>query len=319
MVALVCIGTRPKDLDNLSERHEIGMSAPLVSGSTANGGLMSTPLRRTALAAATLATLLVVTVLAGPPSDAHSSPQTQAVRSKPGVDMFFVTAQVSQGVHIQVRFTTVRAPLGSTVAIQREFGSAHAWRTVKNVRAVPSGITTVPGDAIGPYSYRAILLTNHKAVASSRTRPLYSFGPVTLVQLCSAPGVSNNWDWFEGSCGPGHTPVEIGGSPFVWAAIADGNVPRSTAMSFPRTSCRSVFLQFGQDDAITYPLDLTLSVRQTTLDPVAVTVNHGLATLTARLDGGPWNVDGESSMSTPGNSYIYVNGYATCYTASGLA
>jgi uncharacterized protein with LGFP repeats len=73
-------------------------------------------------------------------------------------------------------------------------------------------------------------------------------------------------------------------------------------------------ISFGVSNSDNSADTANLAVIQTTLDAQYSSTPYGQqGTFTAQLNGGPWNLE----ANTTDGSTVYENGYAMCYTPSG--
>ncbi|MBL7487287.1 protein kinase [Frankia sp. AgB1.9] len=86
-------------------------------------------------------------------------------------------------------------------------------------------------------------------------------------------------------------------------------------LKFPANTCTSLVVQFAtKSSANSNSVTANLQLLQTSVGPVAATSTGDVGTLTATLDGGPFELEANSSTG----DYVYLNGYAVCNTYSGL-
>jgi hypothetical protein len=142
--------------------------------------------------------------------------------------------------------------------------------------------------------------------------------PVSLAQLCGAPGASSQFD----SCGPSDGITQIGSQVFPYMAISPVYNDTPEVMTFPKTTCRSLTLKFAfsaSEDNTVRALTNTVSVAQTAVGPKQATVSSNqVGTLTVKLDGGPWAIDAAANAPAPGGNWaIFLSGSAMCLTSNG--
>ena len=144
--------------------------------------------------------------------------------------------------------------------------------------------------------------------------PQYS--PVSLAALCS--NTDNHFEY----CSDGDT-LKIGQDEYTFTTVAqvftemDGPL-----LSFSSTTCRGLSLRLAIGGS-ELPSELGITVSVTSQGTQSVTVNPGqLATLTADLTAGPFEIDASASLPPNGaNSTgweLLLDGSASCSTSSGM-
>ncbi|MCU1678747.1 MAG: hypothetical protein JWM93_3505 [Frankiales bacterium] len=215
---------------------------------------------------------------------------------------------VSARTAIAYSYAASGVPRGAHLALQRQMGTAHAWRTVNNL-ASRSGSSSTPGLPLGRYMFRVAVLDAANHVLAAKSRVVLSYGTVSYAALCRAT---------FGSCGTGAYAV----GTHVFAAedvFWDNSVALTTQRRFGPTSCRSATLSIAIPNEAAHSVSDgtdTLALLQQTLDVQSADVAvNSVATLHTRLDGAAWELD----TSTTGYShYLIVKGTLSCYTATGL-
>jgi energy-converting hydrogenase Eha subunit A len=160
--------------------------------------------------------------------------------------------------------------------------------------------------------------TPEPSATASSSAPL-RYMSVPLAALCApGGGESNEFD----SCTLGDGITQMGSQPFSYAAISPvyNNLPE--AMTFPKTTCQSLTLEFGfspSEDNTVPGLTNTVSVTQNNLSPKQATVSSNqLGKLTVKLNGGPWVIDTAANVPAPGGNWaLFLNGSARCSTNNG--
>ena len=188
-------------------------------------------------------------------------------------------------------------------------------------RVLPTsrGSGSLPAYSIGRYLIRVAVLDRHRRlVATSRVQAIKVYGQVSLDTLC---GHLTEDDSLFGC--PKSGAGQASGHVFEYAATvgADSEGTLRTALSSPRTTCRTLRLQIAflfPDDRQTPRVALTLV--QASLDPQTVTATQGeLGSLTATLDGGPWQLNTQADKAYYAGSFtLALSGSASCYTLTGV-
>lgn len=133
---------------------------------------------------------------------------------------------------------------------------------------------------------------------------------VTLATLCNAP---NTEVWV---CGPSYGATEnIGSTLFTYYGATNPNGNASPpywdlVLQFPATTCTRLVMNF----ATASPNETAyLQLIQSHSQPKTASAYNSIGTLKANLDGGPFELQGDSSDG----SQVVVNGYAICKSPSG--
>ena len=176
------------------------------------------------------------------------------------------------------------------------------------------GITT-PASGIVPSSNGGYTVILDNGGIESFSPP--TFGPVTLLTLCDAPGAATS----DASCENGS--VQLGNN------VLNYEIGSGYGYQYPNwdnvvellpSTCTSVTIRFGAPttNPNVTPQDLVYIklVQSTNAPVVASTPFNTVGTVTAPLDGGPLYVE---TSSTTDYFYLdtYFTGTAQCSTASG--
>ena len=241
---------------------------------------------------------------------------TASASAKPSVSFAFASNKVSAHHPISVRYSSSGLPAGSSLYLQRQEGTAHAWKDVGKLKGT-AGTEPAPGVPTGKYVYRIQARQNTKVVAVSPSKVLYAYGTVSMATLCSGPGVIIN----AGNGCPFNGSTQIGEHVFQYVVLItsnEGSVYPSfyNLIDFPKTTCRSVAFTFGMPANGSESGDTAyLETIEQTRDPQMASAGFGvLKTLHAKLDGHPWFLENSASS---GADEIAINGKASCYTPSG--
>ena len=245
---------------------------------------------------------------------AAASPTAPQASSRPRVTLEFKNAHISSKAHPVVEYGSARLPSGSKLELQRQFGSRRVWRTVMQLKG-RSGTATAPTAPQGKYGYRVQADRTRRLVATSPTHDLYSYARIPLANICNDSDSTSSVQ-FSSDC-QSHT-VQIGTSVFTW--ILNDNPPAppnyDTDVTFgAKTSCRTMTLQWGEDNNSASGDTVGIQIVQSDADPQSSSAGFGqIATYTFSLSGGPWDMN----LSSTDDDGEYVNGHLSCWSASGL-
>ncbi|MGH3631672.1 MAG: hypothetical protein ACRDRL_30075 [Sciscionella sp.] len=148
--------------------------------------------------------------------------------------------------------------------------------------------------------------------ANAPTHPSFQ---VPLAALCNAPGANVY------ICGTSYGgTAQTGDRLFAYTGENNSNADTKPpnydlVLHFPNNTCTKLVVQFSLDDR-TAQAGSAANIRLLQQKNGAVTataVRGTIGTLTANLDGGPFDLD---ANATDG-SQVFVNGYALCGTSSG--
>lgn len=253
-------------------------------------------MRKLILVVTALGTSLLAFVL---PAAAHAS----VTAARPTASFSFKHNRISAGVKPVINYKTTNLPKGSSIYLQRQYGTARVWKNVKQL-AARSGTASAPAVQMGKYLYRIRVRKSGRTVVTSATRTLYSYGKVKLSNLC----VPGGW----GTCDA--QTVQIGSTIFTYVIGAGDGYPYYVSLlQFKSTSCRSMSLQFGTDDTAS-GAEAYIEVIQSRSDPQYGSVAiDSIGNFSPKLDGGPFYLE----VSETNGNETYVNGHASCYTSSG--
>ena len=236
--------------------------------------------------------------------------------AKPAVSFAFASNKVSADHPVSVSYSSSGLPAGSSLYLQRQEGTARAWKDVEKLKGT-AGTETAPGVPAGKYVYRIQARQSMKVVAVSASKVLYSYGRVSLATLCNNPGVIIN----AGNGCPYNGSAQIGDHVFPYVILVTSNegsvYPNFyNLIDFPATTCRSIAFSFGMPANGSQSGDTAyLETIEQTRDPQVASAGFGvLKTLHAKLDGHPWFLENSASN---GADEIAINGTASCYTLSG--
>jgi len=218
------------------------------------------------------------------------------------------SSQVDAGSAFKVSFQTIGVSGSARVYLQRQFGTAKVWKSVRQLKGA-EGTVSAPSVQIGEYKYRILIVVGRKTIMST-TKTLYAYGSVAFETVCLNPKISKNGSCSTGTAQEGTTILTYAGE------FSSQNYPTyDQALSVRTTTCRSVTLQFAmQTVAIGTAY---VQIIQSASDPQSQsTAPATIGTLSASLDGGPWILNVASSDSQYDD--VLINGTFNCYSTSGF-
>jgi hypothetical protein len=210
-------------------------------------------------------------------------------------------------------------PRGYVIDLQRQFGTAHVWKTVERLHS-RSGAEHAPSVALGRYAYKVHVRVGGRTIVNSRSVQLYSYGRVSLQNLCTDfdagdPGVAvNGGDGDDCSV----NTVQVGSTVFPYRLEDEGGAEPpeyDQVIIFPATSCRSISVQWALDNGAGSSDTASVEVVQANADPQPASTRYGqVGGKTFSLTGASWDLD--NWVSGPDNEYL--NATLSCYSTSGL-
>lgn len=247
---------------------------------------------------------------------------------RPQVAFSFAKSAVNQNENLVVRFAVAKAPKRAGIYLQRAEGTKHVWKSVDRLgTANAHGQRTVPGVAIGEWTYRVAVKLGKRTLAGSKWRHLYSYGPVSWAQWCNANGCGGHSDTvqigttiftynaIDGTCAPGTSGNSCKANPIFGPATQAPN--ENTVLKVNHGTCSSVTVSAAaasQDGAAGETG--TISVVRSDTDPQTLTLDPGqIETGTFKLDNKPYYL--EDWASAGGNLVIYMRISFHCYTTTG--
>jgi hypothetical protein len=200
-------------------------------------------------------------------------------------------------------------PSGGHLAVQRQVGTAHVWRTVARLSRT-TGSGQLPALPLGAYTLRIVHINAHGTILAQRGRSLHVFGSVPFSQLLAG--------WSHP--GPGTYSWPGGIFDYFLRYYSDSGFAGQFTVS--SSACRSLHVDFvpelytGVSGAAT---GVTVTVVQPAADPVsASTAADTMGSLDATISPGmSWGIQ---DSATPANTatYIDMNGSASCYSSQSL-
>jgi hypothetical protein len=215
-----------------------------------------------------------------------------------------VGSALNAGTPTAFSWTAHRAPR-SSVVIQRQEGTSHAWRTVLTLGRASAGSATLPALGIGQYHIRIANLDRHGRVLAARQVTVSAFGDVPFSQL------------FGGQGGV-ETTKQITFPYALWYYNGETNY---TAFTVAGNTCRSVHLEFVPDAGASGEYQhATATIVQQSSDPIATTVSansKGIVDASV-IPGQSWAVNLAQVPTGHLENLItwYLNGTANCYTTT---
>jgi len=232
--------------------------------------------------------------------------------AKPTASLAVSHATIATGTAPAFSYSTKHAPKGTTLYLQRQFGSKHVWKNVRKLTHASGKVTAPKLTSLGRYYYRVHGVRKGKAVVSSSAHAVYAYGNVSLGRLCAV------YNGYTCNSGDDDGTVEVGSTIFNYQVLFGDNTYPSYAheLRFASTSCRTLSLRYatdgnGQRDSteVSY-----VRVVQASADPVSSHVASGhIGSLKANLDGGAFYLD----TSTKDGWSIDMTGVASCWSSSG--
>lgn len=236
--------------------------------------------------------------------------------AKPRVSFSFKNNRIQSSAHPVVRYTSAHLPFGSKLELQRQFGTARVWKNVVLLKG-RSGTQTIAKVQMGRYRYRIRVVHRTSTVVLSATKQLYSYGRVTLADLCNE---SNNSIEVRNANNCSTQTVQVGEHIFTYL-IEDsppGWPSTSTEVtSSGKTSCRNISIQFALDNNAPSQDVAYVQVIQSSADQQSKSVGTAvIGNAYFSLDGGPWYLN--IATSNAYNDNEYVNAYLSCWSQNGI-
>jgi hypothetical protein len=268
---------------------------------------------------AALAITAAAALALGAASPAVASPHaTGKARAKPRASFSFRHDRISDSAKPVVKYTSANLPSGARLELQRTYGTSKVWKDVTGLSG-HSGTKTIPAVQLGRYSYRIKVYRKGKTIVFSATKLLYSYGRVTLADLC------NEQDQHQSivvedtnNCDP--QTVQVGSHIFTY--LIQDEPPGWTntdtvAKVSSKSSCRSISLQFALDNNAGSGDQAYVQVIQSSADPQNASVGEGaVGSAYFTLSGSPWYLQLATSNAYSDNEY--VDGYLSCWSPTGL-
>ena len=221
----------------------------------------------------------------------------------------FENIQVTAGAGIPYSYTAAHVPRGDTVALQRQYGAV--YKRVTFLRQ-SSGHGTAPGLPMGRYGYRLLLRRGKKVLTKTSPIYIYSYGTVTLTQLCAATSSRLT----IANCSSGTVPV--GSGTFDYAASdTSGNADNTgaPALKAAGSKCRSGQISYTLANSADPSAEADIEVDQPGSNPQSDATPYGtVSTLKFVTPSPTWDV---VFWENPAGQTVYWNGSFSCWTATG--
>jgi hypothetical protein len=238
-----------------------------------------------------------------------------AATTGPTGKLTFATNRVNSGAPVAFRYHFTNVVPGSTLHVQRQFGTAKVWENIALFKLhtdQDQGQGTFPELPQGSFAYRVFITHNDKWVWYGGKPEVYSYADVSFGVICDGMTGSN--------CGSG--TGQVGSTVFSY--VADPLVPARYPQynqfgSQSHTTCRSGIISFAGD--FTSGIAYAEVLRSDADAQVASAAAGTIGALHATFDGGAWILDLSTSQGTDftgGANSVWVNGVFDCYTPTGL-
>ena len=243
------------------------------------------------------AALIAMPAAAGPA--AAGTPPTERPRpvKTPTVQLQLLDKDVDAGASFDVRVQSKHVGKKGKVFLQHRKKGTRSWDNVAKVSR--RGVSTVPGTAVGVYTYRLIVTKKGKTLAKSKGSQLRAYGDLTLQQYCAGASASGIHACAAGS-------ATVGGAPFSYNATADGSTPSAT---FANSACASVTLHWAATSTATASVSLTQDKGGAPQTASAAPDTVGAATF--RIGSQGW------TLQFSGAPQVVWDATFSCFTASG--
>lgn len=253
----------------------------------------------------------------GTAAPAAASSQTFAPNAKPRATFSFKENRINSTAKPIVRYSSANLASGSKLELERQFGTARVWKNVALLKG-RSGKETVPRVQMGRYRYRIRVYRKGQTVVFSATKLLYSYSRIPLANVCN-DNQNNGNVYVNDTSGCQTSTVQVNGTVFTYLIQDDPPQPPNYDQDVTfgaSTTCRSISLQFSMDNNAQPSDTAYLELVQSSADPQKASAGDGqIGNAYFGLSGGPWDLD----LSVSGNDNEYVNGYLSCWSASGLS
>lgn len=247
---------------------------------------------------------IVVAVLTG-----VTAPALAAASAKPSATFSFTQRRVNQKAPLHINYSTAHLPAGSSVYLQRQASTGHVWKNVKRLRA-GSGTASADGVPMGLWGYRIRVVSHRSTVVTSRMRPLYSYGTVSYLKLCQVWRA--NKKIYKYPCFK--RKLEFAGKYFIANWVIHGRGYK-TILKYHSTSCRSLAIQYADDDLYTSgDSEYIRLVQSGSPEKNSSGLVDQINTFKVGLNGHSFVLSAAEDNSS---TNTYVGGSASCYTSNG--
>lgn len=213
----------------------------------------------------------------------------------PVASMTLVKDDLKKGEKFVVAYSTKNLPAGSTVVLQRTFGTSKTFKKIASLPANKAGKYSGTTPVMGKYQFRVVVNSKYgKRLTSSKVRNLRSYEWIDWARLTS----------------DSTSTVQIGGALFRYVrSVGSGT---GTVFALDRSTCRMSEIDAAKDEGDTG----TVAVIQEKLDQASMTSQVGVVkTLRAKL-GIDQAVRVDVTDPSDGGT-TYVNGRYLCFTSDG--
>src|SRR5579859_1143250 len=213
------------------------------------GGRMSRSRKRTYMTGPVVFAGIAASALALGQATPAIAAGSGAASAKPRVSFSFKDNRIRTTQRPSIRYTSANLPAGTSLALQRQFGTAHVWKNVILLKG-RSGTASVPKVQMGRYRYRIRAYRKGRTVLLSATKLLYSYGRVPLTNICNDANNNSNVT-VRDTNGCQTQTVQVGASVFVYLMQDFPPAPPSYDQDIvfgTNTSCRTISLQFAMDN-----------------------------------------------------------------------
>jgi len=232
----------------------------------------------------------------------------------PRITWYFVHPSVEVHAPAEVVLCGSDVPRGANTVLQEQVGTGHVWHTLAGFGIVGNkcGSRRFSEPFSGRFAFHVRLYLSNRLRFQSAIQILTAYQHVSLNLLCSE--AQGGFAPDNNEC-TGVSTVEIGGTLFtsLFLVSQPATPPNyDNLLQFGNTSCSTLTLQVG----VLGGASGTTEIVQASSVPQQATVPAGsVESMTFSLDGGPWTLD---TWGATGYESIYFNGYANCWTNSGL-
>jgi hypothetical protein len=238
-------------------------------------------------------------------------PAAGAARAKP-VATITAAAAAAERTPIPFAWTAKRVPAGGKVVVQRQVGSAKAWRTVARLPAGGNGVGNLPALGLGEYQVRIAVQGKKKngkrPILASRRIVLRVFGVVSFAMLFAKET-------------PGTYTATGRTFSYAFPRTMFGSSQTAVTIAKDRNFCRAVHVDVVLGKGALGPASAHVGLLQETRDEAAVSLaTDVISSLDAALTPGQsWSINNAlTSGDAPLGVGIYYNGFANCYRADSV-
>lgn len=244
------------------------------------------------------AALIALPAAAGPAATGAPAERPRPVKP-PEVQLQLLDQDVDAGASFDVRVRSKHLGKKAKVFLQHRKKGTRSWDDVAKVGK--RGVSTVPGTAVGVYTYRLIVTRKGKTLAKSKGSQLRAYGDLALQQYCTGAGSAG-----IRTCAAGSTTV--GGAPFAYHATADGSAPSA---AFTNSACGSITLRWAVPDSVAAASSVSLTQDKGGAPQTATAAAGTVGAATFRVGSKGW------TLQFSGASQVVWDATLSCFTTSG--